>query len=547
MCRAPLLPILAFLFLLLPALCLLPSSCPAQSKRLELVPEKGPLAGKPVYTNSFALIIGVDAYPNLPKDKQLRFAKKDARDLREILIRSYGFLSDNIILLLDKDATKTNIETALAALAEERVQPTDRILVYFSGHGQTVKLQDGGEMGFLIPYDAKVDLSHPGNRGGYLATCLRMDSLWGYLEASAARHRLLIADACFGGMLVRSKALSPERPNETLLAGLLTRPALQAMTAGRSDEEAREDPKLGHSAYTYKLLEELRAQAATAGSVFLASALASSLKTSVANLTEGKQTPQFGNYRGTEGDFVFVSTDPRSVPAEVSGLPEGSGEAVSDRVKAVRLVDAGNALYDQRKYDEAEKSYKQAIEFDPTNSMAYYGMGKIYGQKKDFAVAEKSYKKAIEINPKNSMAYNGLGFLYATFKKDYTEAVRLWNHALELDPDNAGAIYNLGYLHYIRYEYAEAEPLIRKAMELNPKNSFYVNGLGCVYEGKEKFAEAEKWFRKAIELDSESNLAHANLARALLRQGKRDEALTEAKRAKELGLKEHSVFDELGL
>ncbi len=276
-------------------------------------PKTGVLAGQTAYTNSYAIIIGIGDYAFLPKDKHLDFAAKDATDLRDVLIRSYGFPAENVTLLLDEQATRANIEAALSALSDDRIKPDDRVLIYFSGHGQTVKLQDGGEMGFLIPHDAKVDMAHPENRSGYLKTCLRMDSLWGYLEASAAKHRLLLADACFGGLLIRGKALNGEKPNRAVIANLLARPALQAMTAGASNQEAQEDPKLGHSAYTFKLLEELKAQAATPDNVFLASELAAALKTSVANLTDSKQTPQFGNFRGTEGDFVFVATNPQQV------------------------------------------------------------------------------------------------------------------------------------------------------------------------------------------------------------------------------------------
>ena len=301
-------------FLLSLACLALVSRLPAQqSKTLVVRPKTGTLAGQTAYTNSYALIIGVGNYAFLPKDKRLDFAAKDATDLRDVLVRSYGFATENVTVLLDDKATRANIEAALSALADDKVKPDDRVLIYFSGHGQTVKLQDGGEMGFLIPFDARVDLAHPENRGGYLQTCLRMDSLWGYLEASAAKHRLLIADACFGGLLVRGKALNGEKPNRAVIASLLARPALQAMTAGGSNEEALEDSKLGHSAYTYKLLEELKAQAATPDTVFLASELAASLKTSVSNLTNSKQTPQFGNYRGTEGEFLFISTDPQAV------------------------------------------------------------------------------------------------------------------------------------------------------------------------------------------------------------------------------------------
>ena len=171
----------------------------AQNKTLVVRPSKGEFAGKTFYTNSHALIIGISKYRFLPKEKQLEFAAEDAKSVRDVLVRSYGFLPENVTILLDDQATRKNIEDALSALADDtKVKTDDRILVFFSGHGQTLKLSNGGDTGFLIPYDAKVDLSRPDNRGPYLSTCIRMDNVWGYLEGSPAKHSLLIADACFG-------------------------------------------------------------------------------------------------------------------------------------------------------------------------------------------------------------------------------------------------------------------------------------------------------------------------------------------------------------
>ena len=49
---------------------------------------------------------------------------------------SYGFLPDNITMLTDEQATKQGIEQALASLGNgDRIKETDRVLVFFSGHG----------------------------------------------------------------------------------------------------------------------------------------------------------------------------------------------------------------------------------------------------------------------------------------------------------------------------------------------------------------------------------------------------------------------------
>lgn len=334
------------LLMILALVCAATAAVGQNSKTLEVKPVAGPLAGRTLYTNSHALLIGISQYQHLPADKHLQFAHKDARALREALVKSYGFPAENITLLLNEQATKAAIEKALSNFADaKRVGRDDRLLVYFSGHGQTVTLPDAGEMGFLIPHDARVDLGQPNNAGPYLDTCVEMDGLWKYLRGCPAKHALVLADACFSGLLVQSRALGErEKLNANELAKQAARPARQVLTAGGKGEEALEDPALGHGAFTYKLLEELRAEAAVAGEVFTATDLAAALKRSVSNLTNGKQSPVFGSYR-TEGEFLFVSTPPQPVaptpsPVTVTAKPTGPqpGEVRKNPIDGAEMV-----------------------------------------------------------------------------------------------------------------------------------------------------------------------------------------------------------------
>src|ERR1044072_103383 len=136
-------------------------------------------SGKGLYTNSHALIIGINSYPDLPKNLQLKFAVADATALRDTLVANYGFNQSSVTMLTNEKATLANIRRELSQLASSRkVDADDRILIYFSGHGQTVKLPTGGEMGFLIPYDAKIDLNDPNDAAPYLETCLPMKQVW---------------------------------------------------------------------------------------------------------------------------------------------------------------------------------------------------------------------------------------------------------------------------------------------------------------------------------------------------------------------------------
>src|SRR5689334_5134088 len=90
--------------------------------------------GLPVYTNSHALIVGVNKYPNLPKSVQLKYAVNDATGMRDTLIDFYGFPKENVEVLLDEKATMAGILAALDRLSNSgTIGPDDRILVYFSG------------------------------------------------------------------------------------------------------------------------------------------------------------------------------------------------------------------------------------------------------------------------------------------------------------------------------------------------------------------------------------------------------------------------------
>ena len=289
-------------FLLAVALAL-PAAAQEKGRDFEIVPAKGPLAGKRLYRRSFALLVGINKYPNAPDSAQLTYANADVDALREMLTQHYGFPAENVTILKDGQASLAAIRDALSDLADSnKIQSDDRVLVYFSGHGQTVKA-GGGEAGFLIPSDAKTDLAHPGNVGPYRKTCLPMSEVWDTLSVSPARHVLLLVDACYGGLLASSRAYV--KPSQETLNVLMAKQARQIMTAGGANEKSWEKPEWGHGAFTFKLLEELKARATLPDTVFTASELHASVQNAVSNLTDGKQRPQFRD-KDTEGEFLFL-------------------------------------------------------------------------------------------------------------------------------------------------------------------------------------------------------------------------------------------------
>ena len=277
-----------------------------------------PAADKPLYAHSFALLIGINDYQHV---KKLEYAVNDVTALRDVLVNLYGFPAENVTVLTDAAATKAGIATALSQVASKaRVGQDDRMLIYFSGHGQTVPTPDGGAKGFLIPVDAAIQLDDLTDPAPYLATCLSMNAVWETLDLCPAKHVLLIADACYSGLLARSRSVGEGTANQGIqvLAGMRAR---QVITAGGRGQRTRENPEWGHGAFTYKLLDVLRGRARVPGDVFTAHQLFAALQTAVSELTGGAQTPQFAD-KDTEGEFLFIvpgGHEPPAPPAIVPG------------------------------------------------------------------------------------------------------------------------------------------------------------------------------------------------------------------------------------
>lgn len=247
---------------------------------------------KPTYENSWALIIGINRYD---KFSPLGYACNDANAVADILSKRFNFPQPNIKLLIDKDATRSEIIKTYLGF-KNVVEPDDRILVFFAGHGHTVT-GSRGEVGFLIPADGD-----PRS----LDTLLRWDDLTKNAELIQAKHILFIMDACYGGLVV-TRGTPPG--SMRFVKDMLQRFTRQALSAGKADETVADagGPRVGHSIFTGHLLEALEGKAATPEGILSANGIMAYVYDKVATDHNSNQTPHYGFIEG-DGDFIFDST-----------------------------------------------------------------------------------------------------------------------------------------------------------------------------------------------------------------------------------------------
>jgi uncharacterized caspase-like protein len=257
------------------------------------------LTTKDIYDNSYALIIGIDNYENV---QPLNYAVDDAFLIADILINSFDFPENNVSLLINEDATRQNILKSLYDI-NNKAQDNDRILIYFSGHGETMDLPAGGQIGYLIPVDGEIeDL--------YLSS-IDMSELRKISNMTEAKHLLYLVDACYGGLMAMRYQKLDVNSIPNYIEKITQNKSRQIITAGGRGEQTIEKSEWGHSAFTLNLNRGLKYGNAdmNADGYITANELGMFLSEKVTIDSEYQQTPQFGRMTSQEGEFVFIKND----------------------------------------------------------------------------------------------------------------------------------------------------------------------------------------------------------------------------------------------
>ena len=257
-----------------------------------------------IYDNSWAVIIGIDKYQY---SDPLNYAVKDAEAVKNMLINKFDYPEENIRYLIDEEATLSNIKLNLGEVAISAGE-NDRILVFYSGHGQTLIGTDKSEKGYIIPYEGKQDNPY--------ATGIAMDEILTTSQISKSKHMLFLMDACYSGLMTEHvKGLQPQE--EGYLTKVANEQARQIITAG-GNEPAIEGGRWNHSVFTKNLLSGLDDWDADTDSdgYITADELGTYLRKQVTEDSNNQQTPQKGRFMNSgTGEFVFFSDVTVTLPS----------------------------------------------------------------------------------------------------------------------------------------------------------------------------------------------------------------------------------------
>lgn len=123
---------------------------------------------------------------------------------------------------------------------------------------------------------------------------------------------------------------------------------------------------------------------------------------------------------------------------------------------------------------EAAGAYAQAMNFDPTSTVAYIKTAQVY-ENVNPALAEEMLQKAVQINPNYTLAYKYLGNIYSR-NGQYAQAIDVYKKYFAQGAYDVQDLTRYAAALYFTNQYDEAKRLINEGISKDP-NNFVLNRL----------------------------------------------------------------------
>jgi len=248
-----------------------------------------------LYSGYHALVIGCSNYqqgwPSLPN------AAQDARQIGGML-KKFGW---DVDMVIDPDGRELK-ESLYKLIAGPGKEKERGILIWYSGHGYTLKEADGSKLGYIVPTDAP---DPEEDELGFMNTAISMRDIETVAKRIFSKHVLVMFDSCFSGAIFRMVRAKPSH----YIKEKVSEPVRQFITAGNENEEVPDK-----SIFKELFIKGVRDSYGDRNedSFITGEELGAYLAEEVVNYSRGAQHPQYGKINNPaldRGDFVFVTTE----------------------------------------------------------------------------------------------------------------------------------------------------------------------------------------------------------------------------------------------
>jgi tetratricopeptide (TPR) repeat protein len=486
----------------------------------------------------YALVVGVGAYPKLDAARQLQYSESDAEAMYRVLISKEGgaFPAENVKLLTGSEATLANIKRELEEWLPSVAQPSDRVVVYFAGHGF---VQDG--KGYFAPSDVDPeqleDTAYPMSAvGDVLANKIK------------ANWKVLLTDACHSGKInVETTNEALQRQFDALPTTFLT------LTAATETEQSFESRDLGsgYGFFTYFLVQAFTGYADSdpCDGRITADELVAYVRSSVRRYARERSLSQTPTARGDYEPHMLLGVANGCLDA-LDQKPSMLGTAIVES-----NLDVVQVYIDGWLVGTASKGRALVVPGLPSGQHDFEGVKAGYepdrkqiliapGQDSTVTLriryARQLKKSAVDLNDagekllftrRSSLSLANAFGASRQGDDDLKKAQGLFERALTEDPNYVTAAYNLGQAHQLLLEYDEALANFRRAIAIDSTHIDSHTQAAAVLIERGDPDDGIRELLEVLRLDPADDNAYAMLSRAYWDKGAWLQSIEQADRA----------------
>ncbi len=179
------------------------------------------------------------------------------------------------------------------------------------------------------------------------------------------------------------------------------------------------------------------------------------------------------------------------------------------------LAELANHHARDGRWEDASALAAEALTVDSKNTVALDIKGVILVREKRFDEAESAYRQALKLRPRHRGYMNRLGYLNADRNVRVTEALSLIDRALAGEPSNYAYLDSRGWALFRLGRLPEAEAILQRALEQR-EGPDVLEHLGEVRHARGAPGEARALWRRAIERDDVTDEAKERLTKRVL-------------------------------
>src|SRR5215467_5968053 len=157
-----------------------------------------------------------------------------------------------------------------------------------------------------------------------------------------------------------------------------------------------------------------------------------------------------------------------------------------------------------KKYEQAQNILTGATQRFPNEEQVYFLQGALSEKQKKYDEAEKAFRKALDIQKDDPAVLNYLGYMYATRGIRLEEAEAMVQKAVQIDPTNGAYLDSLGWVYYKQNRLDRAEEYLKKASIFVNNDPDIHDHLGDLYFKTKRYDDARVEWNKSLQLSTEA-------------------------------------------